>query len=176
MSTAKDLATVGKDAKAVYEAAKQIKKDLKAEKKVAARDLASLKRKVEALQKGVAAILIEPPTDMTGREFRDFLKENEAILGARIRNQTGEFDDEERMKLTLQKLAVRNKRRKLVLAQHYDMTGLFPEDWVEDVTDQLKEAQRQIKRQLTARGLANVAIKSAILFVDLGVLAAKAMA
>lgn len=175
MSTGKDLVTVGKDAHAVYKAAKQIKKDLKAERKIAARDLADLKKKVEALQKGVEAIVIDPPGDMTGREFKAFLKESENVADALARDRSGEFDDEELLKFFAQALALRNKRRKLALAQHYDMTGLFTDDWVERITGQLKEAQRQIRLQLKARSLATLGIKSGILLVDVGAFAVKAM-
>ena len=174
MSLGKDLVNVGKDAREVYRAAKKLKKDVDAEGDIAQQEIDALTDKIKALTSSLAETVQSPPNGMTGREYKAFLKESVGIVGDRIKNQRQTLEYEELMKLYSQKITLENSMRTIILSELYDIRGVLPADWTQDLVEDVKAAHKEVKKRLKARGYARIGIRSAIFVVDLAVALAKA--
>lgn len=172
MSAGADLVTVAKDAREVYRAAKQIAKDLDAEADVAKGELDRLARYAKELR----AILDDLPSDMSKQERRRFIAATRATIEERLKHQDSVLDFEERLKLNAQLFTLENQELKLDLLDRFDVRSLLDPAALSKLQTEVKDAQRQIVKQIKARGYARVATRLAILSVDLGVLVAKAAA
>jgi hypothetical protein len=168
--TGDDLIQVAKDAREVYRAAKQISEDLKAEEKVAAADMKTLRQTYDRLEE----ILEDLPTEMTRAERRRYIAATKALIEERLKRQDVANDFEERLKLNAQLFTLENQAIKLDLMDQFDVRALVKGAPLDKLINEVAAAQEQIRRQLTARGYARVGAKAAILAIDLGVLVAKA--
>lgn len=172
MSAGADLVAVAKDAREVYRAAKQIAKDLDAEADVAKKELDRLAQ----YAKEFLTILDDLPTDMSKQERRRFIAATRTTIEERLKHQNAVLDFEERLKLNAQLFSLENQELKLDLLDRFDVRSLLDPDAVAKLQAEVKDAQRQIVKQIKARGYTRVATRLAILSVDLGVLVAKAAA
>ena len=172
MSAGSDLVTVAKDAREVYRAAKQIAKDREAEESVAKAELDQLAEYAAEL----AAILDDLPSDMSKQERRRFIAATRATVEERLKHQDTVLDFEERLKLNAQLFTLENQEVKLDLLDRFDVRSLLDPTALAKLQLEVKDAQRQIVKQIQARGYVRVATKLAILSIDLGVLVAKAAA
>jgi hypothetical protein len=170
MSVGGDLVTVAKDAREVYRAAKQIAKDLDTEANVAQKELNRLARYAEEFR----AILDDLPTEMSKQERRRFIAATRATIEERLKHQDTILDFEERLKLNAQLFTLENQELKLDLLDHFDVRSLLDPGALAKLQADVRDAQKQIVKQIKARGYARVAARLAILSVDLGVLVAKA--
>ncbi len=170
MSVGEDLVTVAKDGKAVYDAAKKLKKDLKAEAKVAKGEV----EKLRAFAAKIKKVAKDLPDAMTVAERRAFIKATMATVNARIKRQQAAMDFEELAKLRAQAFTLENQLLKLELLATFDVRALVDPGELEKLISNIEEAQRQIKTQLKAQGAVRIGTRLAILAIDLGVLVAKA--
>jgi len=172
MSVGKDLVTVAKDGKAVYDAAKRLQKDLKGEAKVTKKEIDML-RAFAAKIKRVAKDL---PDAMTVTERRAYINATMATVRARLKKQQEVTDFEEEFKLRAQLFTLENQLLKLELLATFDVRALVDPGELGKIVSNIEEAQRQITTQLKAQGATRIGIRLAILAIDLGVLVAKAAA
>lgn len=172
MSTGSDLVNVAKDARDVYRTAKQIGKDLDAEASVAKDEVDQLADYAAEL----TAVLADLPSDMSKQERRRFIAATRATVEERLKRQDVVLDFEERLKLNAQLFTLENQEVKLDLLDRFDVRSLLDPTALAKLQLEVKDAQRQIVKQIKARGYVRVATKLAILSIDLGVLVAKAAA
>ena len=172
MSTGSDLVAAAKKAREVYQAGKQIVKDLDAEADIAKKDLDRL----ADFAKQLGAILDDLPTDMSKQERRRFIAATKATINERLKYQDTVLDFEERLKLNAQLFTLENQELKLDLLDRFDVRSLVDADALAKLQVEIDDALRQIVKQIKARGYVRLAAKLAILAIDLGVLVAKAAA
>lgn len=172
MSTGADLVAAAREAREVYQAGKQIVKDLDAEADVAKKDL----NRLADFAKQLGAILDDLPTDMSKQERRRFIAATKATINERLKYQDTVLDFEERLKLNAQLFTLENQELKLDLLDRFDVRSLLDADALAKLLVEIDDAQRQIVKQIKARGYVRLAAKLAILAIDLGVLVAKAAA
>jgi hypothetical protein len=172
MSTGSDLVAAARKAREVYQAGKQIVKDLDAEADVAKKDLDRL----ADFAKQLGAILDDLPTDMSKQDRRRFIAATKATINERLKYQDTVLDFEERLKLNAQLFTLENQELKLDLLDRFDVRSLLDADALAKLQVEIDDALRQIVKQVKARGFVRLAAKLAILAIDLGVLVAKAAA
>jgi hypothetical protein len=172
MSTGSDLVAAAKKAREVYQAGKQIVKDLDAEADIAKKDLDRL----ADFAKQLGAILDDLPTDMSKQDRRRFIAATKATINERLKYQDTVLDFEERLKLNAQLFTLENQELKLDLLDRFDVRSLLDADALAKLQVEIDDALRQIVKQIKARGYVRLAAKLAILAIDLGVLVAKAAA
>jgi hypothetical protein len=172
MSTGSDLVAAARKAREVYQAGKQIVKDLDAEADVAKKDLDRL----ADFAKQLGAILDDLPTDMSKQDRRRFIAATKATINERLKYQDTVLDFEERLKLNAQLFTLENQELKLDLLDRFDVRNLLDADALAKLQVEIDDALRQIVKQVKARGFVRLAAKLAILAIDLGVLVAKAAA
>ncbi len=170
MSVGADLVTIAKDANDLYKTAKRISKELADEASIAKSDLNMLKSCADSL----ADVLSDLPTDMERNDRKRFISATKAIIQERLKHQGTVTDFEERLKLNAQLFTLENQELKLDLLDHFDVGDLLDETAVEKLRLEVEDAQKQIRKQIKARGYVRLASKLAILVIDFGVLVAKA--
>lgn len=169
MSVGEDLVTVATDAREVYRAAKQIGKDLEDEDEIAQKDAKAFLDYAERLR----AIVKDLPSDMSKAERRQFVSATKATIQERLKHQDAALDFEERLRLNAQLFTLENQELKVDLLDRFDVRHLVDAEALEKLRLDLEDARKQIRKRLKARGYVRVAIRLAILAVDLGVLIAK---
>lgn len=170
MSLGSDLVNVAREARELYKAAKKISKDLDDEASISEDDL----NKLEAYGKEMAAVVKELPDDMSKEERRRFIAATKATIGERLKFQDTLMDFEERLKLNAQLFTLENQELKLDLLERFDVKRLIDKGGLDKLRLGIEEAQKQIVKQVKARGYVRLATKFAMLAIDLGLLVAKA--
>jgi hypothetical protein len=175
MSTGQDLVDVAKQAHDIYKTAKQLRKDLENEEEVSKIEIDKLKK----LNTNMLNLMQNLPDHVDIVDSRSFIKANIETIDARIKQQKIPVNFSELAKLKAQRFSLENLDLKLALLGHLDVKSLIDQKAngeFDKLLDEVKDAQKEIGNKMKTAGYTKLAIKSAILAIDLGVLVASAMA
>lgn len=169
MSTGQDLVNVAKDAQDIYKTAKQLKKDLAKEDKVAQGEIEKLK----SFNKKMLDLVKDLPDQTNKADGIEFIELSIAALTDRI-------DDEEDLgelaNLKDQRADLNDLKLKVKLQGHLDVRNLIHQNDLDRLLKAVRNAQRAVKSQVKVAGFTKLALKSGVLLIDVGVLVAKAAA
>ncbi len=173
MSTGQDLVNVAQQAQGIYKTAKQLKKDLANEEEVSTAEIEKLK----ILNSNMLNLMQDLPDHSDISDSRAFIKTNIETIEERIKHQQQAVNFDELAKLQAQKFSCENLNLKLSLLDYLDVRNLVDQKAkieLDKLLEEVEDAQNAISNQMKVAGYTKVAIKSAILTIDLGVLVAKA--
>ena len=166
MSTGQDLVDVAKQARDIYKTAKQLKKDLENEEEVSEIEIDKLKK----LNNNMLNLVENLPDHVEIVDNRAFIKTNIETIEERIEQQKHPVNFNELAKLNAQKFSLENLDLKLALIGQLDIKTLIEQKAkgeLDKLIDEVKDAQKAISNQMKAAGYTKLAIKSAILVIDL---------
>src|SRR5207247_79855 len=102
--------------------------------------------------KQLEASVADLPRDMSKQDRRRFIAATKATINERLKYQDTVLDFEERLKLNAQLFTLENQELKLDLLDRFDVRSLLDADGLAKLQVELNEAQRQIVKQIKARG------------------------
>lgn len=169
MSTGQDFVNVAKDAKEIYNTAKQLKKNLVQEDIVAQSEIEKLK----IFNQQMLDLINDLPDQINKVDSIEFIELSIAALTERIED---EEDPNELIKLKNQRADLNELKLKLVLIDILDIRQSINQNELDELLTAVREAQDAVKSQMKVAGYTKLALKSGVLLIDLGKLVAKAAA
>lgn len=166
------ITQVLKDAKDVYDAAKQLEKDKKGEAKTARKEIASLEKLASDLLEATTAL----PSSSTVEERGALVDAAIALVQSRAQSLAYPEDIEEIAKLKAQEATLQSQKSKLLLLAVFAPSELVSAESLARLRERVEDVQEQIGKAIRARGYVRIATRTAILAIDLALLVAKAAA
>ena len=167
MSTGQDFVSVAKDAKEIYNTAKQLKKNLVKEEIVAQSEIEKLKN----FNQQMFDLVNDLPDQINQTDSIEFIELSIAVLTERIEE---EDDQNERANLKDQRADLNDQKLNIDLNGILDIRSSIRRNDLDELLTAVREAQDAVKSQMKVAGYTKLALKSGVLLIDLGKLVAKA--
>lgn len=167
MSTGQDLVNVAKDAKEIYNTAKQLKENLVTEEFVAESEIEKLKN----FNQQMFDLVNDLPDQINQADSIEFIELSIAVLTERIED---EDDQNERANLKDQRADLNDQKLNIDLNGILDIRSSIRRNDLDELLMAVREAQVAVESQMKVAGYTKLALKSGVLLIDLGKLVAKA--